>query len=69
MEIPLWTKIRLDRTVTERDQTVLFRGAPEVGPDASSGAGTIVNRLSSLSSVDCYYSFVRVRHFDVTKVV
>ena len=54
-------------SVTERDKSERFREAPEVGLDASSGAGTIVNRLSSLSSVDLRYSCVRVRLLEVTK--
>ena len=56
-----------NRSVTERDISGTFRWAPEVDVDASSGAGTIVNRLSSLSSVDFHYSFVRVGHLEVTK--
>ena len=54
-------------SVTERDISGTSREAPEVGLDASSGAGIIVNRLSSLSSVVFHYSFVRVGHLDMTK--
>ena len=56
-------------SVTERDKPKYFRAAQEVDLDASSGVGTIVNRLSSVSCVDFHYSFVRVRHLDATNIV
>ena len=60
-------KSDLDPSVTERDIRKYFRAVPEVGLDASPGAGTTVNRLSSLSCVDFHYSFVRDGRLDVTK--
>ena len=56
-----------NRSVTERDISGTSRGVREVHLDDSPGVGTIVNRLSSVSSVDFHYSFVRVRHLEVTK--
>ena len=61
-------KIDLDPSVTERDIRKYFRAVPEVGLDASPGAGTTANRLSSSSWVDFHYSFVRVGHLDTTKI-
>ena len=60
-------KIDRKSSVTERDIRKYFRGAMEVGPDTTSGTGTIETRLSSSSCVDVYYSFVRVRRLNVTK--
>ena len=61
-------KIGRGGSVTERDISKYFRGAPEVGLDASSDTGTTANRLSSSSCVDLHYSFVPVRRLGVTKV-
>ena len=60
-------KLTGNRSVTERDISGTLRGAREVSLEALSGAGTTVNGLSSLSSVEFHYSFVRVRHVHVTK--
>ena len=54
-------------SVTQNDKSGALRAAPEVGLDASPGAGTTANRLSSSSWVDFHYSFVRVGHLDMTK--